>query len=368
LALGAWADDGVPVSPGNFPDADFRAWVSDNCDQDQDGVLSAAEIAEVTEMDVSGQSIADLRGVKFFTALETLDCSENTLTALELKDCASLREKSCPCNSLASLDVSGCSSLRFLDCCENELTSLDVRGLPSLAILDCSKNALTSLDVRGCASLETLLVEGEEDRPGALASLNAAGCSSLAILDCSGNSLTALEIGGCSSLAFLDCGGNSLTSLALGCFPSLTYLNCCGNGLAALNVSGCQELADCVLNGQRTVESDGVLYASDRGTLWTDPNVAVTASAAPGPVPAVAAVGGPGKIAVSWSSAEGAATYNLARQKKGTTSWSSVATGLTVRTFTDTGATPGVEYRYRVRAYNGSLSSDATDSAYASAT
>ena len=88
----------------------------------------------------------------------------------------------------------------------------------------------------------------------------------------------------------------------------------------------------------------------------------------PGAIATITATGGPGKITVTWSESENAATYNLARQKKGTTTWTSVATGLTVLTFEDATAEIGTEYMYRVRAYNASGSGPAKDSAYAKAT
>ena len=49
LALGAAAWGDVAVDETNFPDANFRSYVSTNCDTDSDGMLTEAEIAAVSE-------------------------------------------------------------------------------------------------------------------------------------------------------------------------------------------------------------------------------------------------------------------------------------------------------------------------------
>lgn len=57
------ATSGIPINATNFPDASFRAYVSTNCDIDQDGYLSDGEVASVTRIDVSRQNITSLRAM-----------------------------------------------------------------------------------------------------------------------------------------------------------------------------------------------------------------------------------------------------------------------------------------------------------------
>ncbi len=75
---------GIAINDTTFPDAAFRGYIAGNADTDKDGLLSETEIAGVTGIDVSGMGIRDLRGIGYFTALESLDCSDNQLTSLDL--------------------------------------------------------------------------------------------------------------------------------------------------------------------------------------------------------------------------------------------------------------------------------------------
>lgn len=88
------------------------------------------------------------------TALETLNCSDNQLTSLDVSRCTALKKLWCYDSQLTSLDVSGCTALKYLDCFQNKLTSLDVSRCTALEELWCSDNQLTSLDVSGCTALD----------------------------------------------------------------------------------------------------------------------------------------------------------------------------------------------------------------------
>ena len=82
LALAEGASD-VAIDPTNFPDANFRTYVS-TFDTDNDDCLSPAELAAVKSMRLIGKSIGDLTGIEHFTALTKLLCQKNQLTSLDL--------------------------------------------------------------------------------------------------------------------------------------------------------------------------------------------------------------------------------------------------------------------------------------------
>lgn len=71
LSVSAEAAD-VAINSTNFPDANFRSYVSSTCDTNDDGVLSASEIAEVKSIAVYGKSISSVKGVEYLTALTRL--------------------------------------------------------------------------------------------------------------------------------------------------------------------------------------------------------------------------------------------------------------------------------------------------------
>ena len=72
-----------------FPDAKLRMLVS-QFDLNGNGVLEKDEMEAVVELNCSGQEITSLEGLELFTNLETLDCSSNNLTELDLRKNAKL--------------------------------------------------------------------------------------------------------------------------------------------------------------------------------------------------------------------------------------------------------------------------------------
>lgn len=75
--------DGVKINAENFPDGIFREYVK-GFDTNDDGSLSQEEISHVTEISVPNRDIVNLKGIEFFTALITLDCSNNNLVGFDL--------------------------------------------------------------------------------------------------------------------------------------------------------------------------------------------------------------------------------------------------------------------------------------------
>ena len=166
LQPAAWADGGVAVDAAHFPDETFRTWVSENCDTNADGSLSAGEIASVTRIDVGVYNddqrgeITSLKGIEYFTALESLDCAKNQLTALDVSRNTALTQLYCQDNQLTALDVSRNTALTDLLCDGNQLTALDISHNPDLEMLLCHVNDLRVLDISGNAQLKATVTDG----------------------------------------------------------------------------------------------------------------------------------------------------------------------------------------------------------------
>ena len=144
----AQAAEELAIDETNFPDAIFRAYVSEECDADGNGWLSESEIAAVTIIDCGLKTISSMKGIEHFTALEVLSCWRcKQLTSLDVSKNTALTELDCSDNQLTSLDVSHNPALIFLRCSDNQLTSLDVSENPALVELRCEDNQLTSLNL-----------------------------------------------------------------------------------------------------------------------------------------------------------------------------------------------------------------------------
>ena len=159
----------APLSPYSidwlkFPDENFARFLALSCDSDGDGHITAAEAAEVTEMDMSRFAlfypVNNLDGIEYFTGLEKLDCSGHRIAGLDLSSNTSLKEVDCSGNPLEAIDLSECPAVEKLNVSDTKLTALEITNLVNLKTLtadnckgvtsvDLSKNtALTSLSMK----------------------------------------------------------------------------------------------------------------------------------------------------------------------------------------------------------------------------
>ena len=236
LALAEGAAD-VAIDPTNFPDANFRTYVS-TFDTDNDDRLTPTELAAVKSMSLIGKSIGDLTGIEHFTALTHLRCQKNQLTSLDVSKNTALEELDCGDNQLTSLDVSANTALKELYCGDNPLTALDVSKNTSLTDLNCINTQRASLDVSANTALTSLLC-GENQ----LTSLDVSKNTALTSLRCAKNQLASLDVSKNTALEDLDFRWNQLTSLDVSKNAALKDLDCRWNQLTSLDLSANPELS-----------------------------------------------------------------------------------------------------------------------------
>ncbi|MDR1184138.1 MAG: hypothetical protein LBK67_05015, partial [Coriobacteriales bacterium] len=132
-AIGA---EDIVIDDQTFPDEGIRDLLPEIIgDAGADGILTPEEIAEITEIDLSGKGIDSLAGIENFTALESLDVSDNDLVTLPALP-ATLTDLDCSGNGLDSLPALP-DALTRLDCSNNGLATLPELP-PALEYLDCS--------------------------------------------------------------------------------------------------------------------------------------------------------------------------------------------------------------------------------------
>ena len=64
----------VPINETTFPDENFRNYVLEKIDTNDNEVLDATEISGTKVIDCYSESIADLKGIEYFNALTGLNC------------------------------------------------------------------------------------------------------------------------------------------------------------------------------------------------------------------------------------------------------------------------------------------------------
>ena len=206
----------LKISEINFPDENFRTNVK-QFDENNDDVLTDAEIAEVTSISVNSSDIKTLEGIDFFTALKSLICFSNQLTSLDVSKNTELTTLDCGTNQLTSLDVTKNTALTYLDCSSNQITSLDLSKNTNMKGLYCHSNKLTSLDVTKNTNLKELYCNSNK-----LTSLDVSKNTVLETLDCSSNQLTSLDVTKNTALEELNCSDNLITSLDLSHNPKMS--------------------------------------------------------------------------------------------------------------------------------------------------
>jgi hypothetical protein len=225
----------LEISTSTFPNGSITSssWQDFNGSANPNGeYILYIDIANITQVSVDSQSIADLTGIECFTALTWLQCTNNLLTSLDVSQNTALTHLECGGNNLTSLDVSLNTALTTLGCGNNQLTSLDVSLNTALTTLYCYNNQLTSLDVSQNTALTSLGCAQNQ-----LTSLDVSLNTALTTLYCYNNQLTSLDVSQNTALTFLECHSNQLTSLDVSLNTALTHLGCSGNQLTSLDVS-----------------------------------------------------------------------------------------------------------------------------------
>lgn len=210
--------DNIPVDEEHFPDKAFRDWILKQpfC---KDGVLTPENLNREWEsktIAVNGKGIKDLTGIEYFTGLESLLCSDNNISKLDLSKNGALILLYCNNTALTELDLRKNTSLEYLSCYNNRLTSLDVSGLTSLSELECANNSLSILELSSNSNLVSLCCSNNN-----LTDLDLSHNSELQYLYCNENELTSLDISGCKDLERIDCRKNALSSLDVSKNPHL---------------------------------------------------------------------------------------------------------------------------------------------------
>ena len=252
-------------------------------------------ISSLTNLDVSTRKIQDLRGIEDFAGLESLDCSENDLTELDVRQNLVLKTLTCFSNFLSQLDLANNDSLLALNCGanlfremdlsqntalhtlrfdSNFLPAIDLSANEALEILDCSSNALvdSGLALRELPNLEQLFCNNNnlgtidisqntlltrlDCGDNTLGSLNLMANRFLTRLDCSQNLLSQLDLSGNSTLDTLFCNSNQLTSLSLLSNPLLRFLQAENNQLVDIDLSNNSILGTLFLSSNQFTSVD----------------------------------------------------------------------------------------------------------------
>lgn len=227
----------LPINEKNFPDANFRKYIKGNIAGGRD-VLTVEERSKVGIININKKDISDLKGIEAFPNLTELDCGNNSIQKLDLRQNPMLITLKCNKNQLTQLDLSKNPDIDYLNCSENQLEQLDVSHL-ELEYLYCSHNDLEQLDVKNSKWLKELNCSKNELTK---LDVDVTHKPNLVRVECQNNKLTSLILGENQMLEKLNCANNQLTQLNLNNMSALKELNCANNQLTVLDVSSSPNL------------------------------------------------------------------------------------------------------------------------------
>ena len=227
----------LPINEKNFPDPNFRKYIKTYKAGGRD-VLTVEEQRKVESIEVKGWNISNLKGIEAFPNLKELNCENNSIQKLDLRQNPELEKLICNKNQLTQLDLSKNPDIDYLNCSENQLEQLDVSHL-KLEYLYCSHNDLEQLDVKNSKWLRELDCSKNELT---VLDVDVTHKPNLVRVECQNNQLTSLILGENKMLRKLNCANNQLTQLNLNNMISLTELNCANNQLTVLDVSSSPNL------------------------------------------------------------------------------------------------------------------------------
>lgn len=195
-----------------IPDVNFEnKLIALGIDKDgTNGKVATYSIDKVTSLNVSKSAITDLTGLQDFTALTSLEATDNKLTTINVAKNLLLTNLNVSKNQLTNVDVSTNNKLVTLNCSTNAITALNISNNLSLSNLNCSNNVITTLDVSRHLELSNLNCS-----TNALTVLNVSKNTKLTILSASINNLEDLDISKNTLVKEIDCAGNNLYNLNL---------------------------------------------------------------------------------------------------------------------------------------------------------
>ena len=149
--------------------------------------VTPADVADIDKIDVSGEyqnpgNITSLRGIEYFTKLESLFCYYNKILQLDLSKNTELTLLRCYTNQISQLDLTKNTELTDLDCSNNQISQLDISKNTELIFLSCYNNQISRLDISKNTELRNLRCYNNQ-----ISQLDITNNTKLKSFDCSGN-------------------------------------------------------------------------------------------------------------------------------------------------------------------------------------
>ena len=227
-----------------------------NIDKDgKNGSVLNSSIETITFLNVASSTIKDLTGINGFKALNSLNCSGNLLSFLDISQNKALTLLNCTNNSLENLDLKNENNINFdlnsnfknnphLSCIQVDNETYSNTNWSTLKdeaanySADCTKYTLIP-----DSNFEDKLIALEIDKDGKNGKITTASIRKVTYLDLSNSNITDVKgIEDFTLLTYLDLNYNNIQSIDVSQNKLLTKLSLHDNKLKALDVTANKEL------------------------------------------------------------------------------------------------------------------------------
>ena len=259
--------DDYRIPPKMYSSDRLEQYLLQKFDLDGDNHISIREARGVKEIDCSEMSVNSLEWLQYFTELEKLNCSSNSIDYFDLSKNTKLKELICYYSSRCdSIDLSANIALEVFEYCGYDfswLRYLNLRNNINLRKLHCTNVHwwLVDLDLSNNKKLEELYLSKLGYLPDMsyfndvnANALNIENNSSLRKVHCSDiANISSFNFSGCDKLDSIYCentnSNGDIVSVTLDGCSSLEYLNLTGCEYLLTDISFCNNLKELRYNG-----------------------------------------------------------------------------------------------------------------------
>jgi hypothetical protein len=257
----------------NVVDFDGDGIPESDADTNNDGEIQLSEAEAVIYFYPRAEEIQSLEGIESFVNIEILNCSQNSLTTLDLSQNPNLRRLSCFLNNLTSINVTQNTLLEELNCDLNELNGIDVSQNTNLERFWFTSNSVDSIDLSQNPNLIDLNAEYNN-----LMSLDLTQNPNLEILSFDNNDISTIDLSQNPNLRIVDLHNNLLMGLDISQNPLVTKVWCYSNQFESLNIQNGNNLAFTGFNAENNpllscIQVDDEAYANGQ-TNWVKDEMA----------------------------------------------------------------------------------------------
>lgn len=228
------AEELIAVNAANFPDDNFRKYISSVVDRDGDGYISDFEnsTSDITLTEEAGE-IKSVKGIELLTQLRTLYIGNCGLTEADISQNTELVGLAICDNSFSHIDISKNTKLEAITLRNSGLTEIDISNKTNLKSLDILNSPVITVALGNNVNLENLYLYKTN-----ISSIDLTGCPNLKDLDISEASITSLDLSAAPLLEIIDIYKCNIENLDISNNTALKTIDLRETGLKEIDLAG----------------------------------------------------------------------------------------------------------------------------------